>query len=236
MTNIENNDKITNISAEKNDDDNAINVKKRVIPLIHYKLNPILSTSILNYLSIGISLAIFGCDKKNFFKLQGHRPLRINYYFVSAIILYISGIFDWIDGKELLFLVDFILSFYFFSLYFLEENENKLKIIKNSEKTIEKSRDEDELYGTFYVTLFLLFLCIAVSYKNKGKFYIIDYSVLVLGFIFLFLHRYFDAGWMEDAYSYIFIADGILFWISGLLKMIDNVMNNHSIIFISPTD
>ena len=230
MTNIENNDKITNISAEKNDDDNAINVKKRVIPLIHYKLNPILSTSILNYLSIGISLAIFGCDKKNFFKLQGHRPLRINYYFVSAIILYISGIFDWIDGKELLFLVDFILSFYFFSLYFREETEKKLAL------TIAIESKNDELQGTFYVTLFLFFLCIAVSYKNKGKFYIIDYSVLVLGFIFLFLHRYFDAGWMEDAYSYIFIADGILFWISGLLKMIDNVMNNHSIVLISPTD
>ena len=230
MTNIENNDKITNISAEKNDDDNAINVKKRVIPLIHYKLNPILSTSILNYLSIGISLAIFGCDKKNFFKLQGHRPLRINYYFVSAIILYISGIFDWIDGKELLFLVDFILSFYFFSLYFREETEKKLAL------TIAIESKNDELQGTFYVTLFLFFLCIAVSYKNKGKFYIIDYSVLVLGFIFLFLHRYFEAGWMEDAYSYIFIADGILFWISGLLKMIDNVMNNHSIILISPTD
>ena len=230
MTNIENNDKITNISAEKNDDDNAINVKKRVIPLIHYKLNPILSTSILNYLSIGISLAIFGCDKKNFFKLQGHRPLRINYYFVSAIILYISGIFDWIDGKELLFLVDFILSFYFFSLYFREESEKKLAL------TIAIESKNDELQGTFYVTLFLFFLCIAVSYKNKGKFYIIDYSVLVLGFIFLFLHRYFNAGWMEDAYSYIFIADGILFWISGLLKMIDNVMNNHSIILISPTD
>ncbi len=230
MTNIENNDKITNISAEKNDDDNAINVKKRVIPLIHYKLNPILSTSILNYLSIGISLAIFGCDKKNFFKLQGHRPLRINYYFVSAIILYISGIFDWIDGKELLFLVDFILSFYFFSLYFREETEKKLAL------TIAIESKNDELQGTFYVTLFLFFLCIAVSYKNKGKFYIIDYSVLVLGFIFLFLHRYFDAGWMEDAYSYIFIADGILFWISGLLKMIDNVMNNHSIILLSPTD
>ena len=230
MTNIENNDKITNISAEKNDDDNAINVKKRVIPLIHYKLNPILSTSILNYLSIGISLAIFGCDKKNFFKLQGHRPLRINYYFVSAIILYISGIFDWIDGKELLFLVDFILSFYFFSLYFREETEKKIAL------TIAIESKNDELQGTFYVTLFLFFLCIAVSYKNKGKFYIIDYSVLVLGFIFLFLHRYFNAGWMEDAYSYIFIADGILFWISGLLKMIDNVMNNHSIILISPTD
>ena len=230
MTNIENNDKITNVSAEKNDEDNTINVKKRVIPLIHYKLNPILSTSILNYLSIGISLAIFGCDKKNFFKLQGHRPLRINYYFVSAIILYISGIFDWIDGKELLFLVDFILSFYFFSLYFREETEKKLAL------TIAIESKNDELQGTFYVTLFSFFLCIAVSYKNKGKFYIIDYSVLVLGFIFLFLHRYFGAGWMEDAYSYIFIADGILFWISGLLKMIDNVMNNHSIVLISPTD
>ena len=158
MTNIENNDKITNISAEKNDDDNAINVKKRVIPLIHYKLNPILSTSILNYLSIGISLAIFGCDKKNFFKLQGHRPLRINYYFVSAIILYISGIFDWIDGKELLFLVDFILSFYFFSLYFREETEKKLALTIAIESKMTNYKEHFmSLYSYFsFALLFLI--------------------------------------------------------------------------------
>ena len=226
-------DKVTNISEEqKPKNDIEIGMKKKFIPLINYKINPLLSSSILNYMTIGISLAIFGCAKREFFKLHIHPEFCQKYYFISGIILYISGILDWYEGKELLYLVDFVLAFYFESLY-LFEIRNKT----NYYFRIFGGLDENEkLHGTFYIILFLLFLCIAISYKNKGKFYIVDHAVLFIGFIFKFLHKYFGSEWIEEAYSYIFIVTGALFWLTGLLKMIDNFLTNFSLKFLYPSD
>ena len=231
MSNQDEHDKVTNVSEPNKNEENIINVKNKIIPFINYKLNPILSASILNYLAIGISLAIIGLSEKKFLKLEEMKSqFYLKYHFVSGIILYISGIFDWLEGKELLYLVDFILSLYFLTLYFKEDNPNQL-LINN-----DNINENYKLNGTFNVILFLLFLCITVSYKDKGKFFIAIYGVLAIGFIFLFLYKYFEVNWMKDAYSYIFIGDGILFWIAGLMKMIDSIMNNHSIILIAPTD
>ena len=218
-------DKATNISDDKNKKkDNADNSKKKVIPLINYKINPLLSYSILNYLAIGISMAMHGCVKRKFFKLDETKiAFYSKYYLVSAIILYISGIFDWYDGKELLYLVDFVLSFFFLYLY-LSDVSNDITFFN----VVGTSNSNEKLQGTFYIMFFLLFFCIGISYKNKSKFLIINYAALFIGFIFLFLHKYFQNDWLEDAYSYMFIIIGGFFWISGLLKMIDSFMTSDS--------
>ena len=229
-------DKVTNISEEKKlKNDVEVVVKKKIIPLINYKINPLLSSSILNYLAIGINLAIFGCVKKEFFKLHLHKEFYSKYYLVSGIFLYISGLFDWYDGKELLYLVDFILSFFFVSLFFFENRNEELNCFKFF-KIFNEVGENEKLHGTFYILLFLFFFCIAISYKNKGKFYIVDHASLFIGFIFLFLHKYFDKTWLLETYSYIFIISGGLFWLTGLLKMIDNFLINNSLIFLYPSD
>ena len=225
---IRNDDKITNVSEENNKKtDIEIRIKNdKIIPLINYKLHPILASSILNYLAIGISSAIYGCVKLDYFKLQAHPSFYSKYYFISGIVLYISGVFDWYDGKDLLYLVDFILSFFFLSEYL--SDKEYFKIIESAEN--------EELRGTFFVAMFLLFLCIAISYINKGKFYIVDQAAIFIGFIFLFLYKYFEKEWLEKAYSYIFIVIGALFWISALLKMIDNLKGDDSLPFLNPSD
>ena len=230
---IKNADRITNISEEinnKNDIEVIINNnnKKKIIPLINYKLHPILASSILNYLAIGISSAIYGCVKLDYFKLESHPSFYSKYYFISGIVLYISGIFDWYDGKDLLYLVDFILSFFFLSEYLSLSGLEFFKVIDSAEN--------EQLRGTFFVGMFLLFLCIAISYINKGKFYILDQAAIFIGFIFLFLYKYFEKEWIEKVYSYIFIIIGALFWITALLKMIDNLKGDESLPFLNPTD
>ena len=228
---IKNDDKITNVSEEKNkNNDMEIGVKHQLIPLINYKLNPILSSSILNYIFIGISFSILGCINLEFFKLNTSLKFCSKYYLITGIVLYITGIFDWYDGKDILYLVDFILSFYFISLNIIEDNEY-FKISKDV------NTENEKLRGTFYLTLFLLFLCIAIAYKNKGKYYLVVQSALTIGFIFLFLYKYFgEPNWIEKVYSYAFIVIGCLFWLTGLFKMIDNLMSSKTLIFLYPTD
>ena len=227
-------DKLTDIPEEVKKKNGAeINVNQKTIPLINYKLNPILSSSILNYLFIGISLAMYGCVKRKFFNLDETKAAFYSkYYLASGIILYVSGIFDWYDGKELLFLVDFILSFFFICLYLLEGSNDEVKYFQ----IIESAPPNEKLRGTFCIFLFLLFFCIGISYIKKAKFYIANYAALFIGYIFLFLYKYFQKDWIEDAYSYIFIITGGLFWITALLKMIDNFMTDRSIICLSPSD
>jgi hypothetical protein len=224
-------DNITEIPEEqKKKEYSEVGVKKKIIPLLNYKLNPILSAAILNYLFIGISMAIFGCEKINLLQFDNHIDFYKKYYLISGIVLYISGIFDWYDGKELLFLVDFVLSFFLISEFLSNTttNENFFHITGVPEN--------EKLRGTFYVIFFLFFFCISISYKNKGKLYIVDHATLFIGFIFLFLYKYFEQDWMSEAYSYSFIVIGGLFWLTGLLKMIDNLMTNKSIILLMPSD
>ena len=227
---IKNDDKVTNISEEKNKkNDMEIGVKHQLIPLINYKLNPILSSSILNYIFIGISFPIFGCIKLKYLKLNENLKFCSKYYLITGIVLYITGILDWYDGKDILYLVDFILSFYFICLNIIEDNEYfKIATGENAEN--------EKLRGTFYLTLFLFFLCIAIAYKNKGKFYLVVQSSLVIGYIFLFLYKYFENEWMEKIYSFAFIIIGCLFWLTGLFKMIDNLLSSKTLIFLYPSD
>ena len=63
-----------------------------------------------------------------------------------------------------------------------------------------------------------------------------DQAAIFIGFIFLFLYKYFEKEWLEKAYSYIFIVIGALFWITALLKMIDNLKGDDSLPFLNPTD
>ena len=211
--------------SEKNADDNKKIRQKIITPYIVYRKYPFVSTSIINYLAIGICLFIFGVTNLEWFKSNTNSLFYVGYYLFSGIILYIIGLINWYEGKELIFLVDFIYSLYFIILFLLE---NKTFAITENEN--------DQLHGTFYVIFTCLIICITISNINKGKIYIINYAILFFGYLFLFFHKYIDISWAIKVYSFIFIVSGALFWIIGLLKIIDNSLENRSISILQPSD
>ena len=211
--------------SEKNADDNKKIRRKIITPYIVYRKYPFVSTSIINYLVIGICLFIFGVTNLEWFKSNTNSLFYVGYYLFSGIILYIIGLINWYEGKELIFLVDFIYSLYFIILFLLE---NKTFAITENEN--------DQLHGTFYVIFSCLIICITISNIHKGKIYIINYAILFFGYLFLFFHKYIDISWAIKVYSFIFIVSGALFWIIGLLKIIDNGLENRSISILQPSD
>lgn len=200
--------------------------KKAIIPFINYRKVNIFATSIINYFFIGICLFVFGCENLKFFKLDEYYEFCNGYYLISGIVLYFIGIFDWYVGKDLVFLIDFIYSFYFVSLYLIK--------IKLGEIPVKHS--DDKLFGSFYAIFFCFIIVIAASYKNKGKIYMIDYTVLFCGYLFLFIYKYSDVDWIKNTFSYIFIVSGGFFWITGILKLIDNFLNEQSIQVLNPNE
>ena len=219
------NDENIKINTNKNNHDIILNLRKKsFIPLISYKkLN--FHSSVINYFAIGICLFVNGCLNLEWFKSNYNEEFYVGYYLISGIVLYIVGILNWYEGKELVFLIDFIYSFYFIALFMI-----KYEIFKITDN------DNDKLHGSFYVIFFCLIICITISSKNKGIWYTLNYIVLFIGYLFLFFFKYYDKKWIKDAYSYIFIISGALFWITGLLKIIDNDLAENSITILQPSD
>ena len=214
----------SNISRKKKDTKLIIKNKTSIIPLISYKkLN--VNVSVINYFTLGICLFVKGVLDLEWFKSNSNEEFYIGYFLIAGIILYIVGIFNWYEGKELIFLIDFIFSFYFILLFML--NNKKFQITDN---------ENEKLHGTFYVIIFFLIICIAVSSKNKGILYTINYIILFIGYFFLFVFKYNDVKWIQKTYSYIFIVSGALFWLTGLLKIIDNDLLDVPIPFLQPSD
>lgn len=224
---IEKKEEYNKIDVSQKNKDNKKNKQKIISPYIVYKKFPFVSASIINYLAIGISLIVYGIKDLEWFKSNTNYLFYIGYYLFSSIILYIVGIINWYEGKELIFLVDFIYSFYFICLFLLEK---KLFTITENEN--------DQLQGTFYVILSCLIICITISNLHKGKIFIVIYAILFFGYLFLFFDKYIDKdiGWMKKVHSYIFIVSGGLFWIIGILKIIDDGLENCSITPLEPTD
>jgi hypothetical protein len=198
------------------------------MPLINYRKISNLSDSTINYFVISITLFINSATELDWFKLKEYANFSLSYFLFAGVCLYIVGILNWYEGKELLFLFDFIFAFYFLSSFFC----NNLYFINIPEKS---ANDNDKLQGIFYILFFAFLLIIGLSAKTKGIIYVIDYAVLFLGFVFLFAYKYFGNKVIKYIYSYIFIVAAALLWVTGILKLINNGLSK-SISFLDPTD
>ena len=198
------------------------------MPLINYRKISNLSDSTINYFVISITLFINSATELDWFKLKEYANFSLSYFLFAGVCLYIVGILNWYEGKELLFLFDFIFAFYFLSSFFC----NNLYFINIPEKS---ANDNGKLQGIFYILFFAFLLIIGLSAKTKGIIYVIDYAVLFLGFVFLFAYKYFGNKWIKYIYSYIFIVAAALLWVTGILKLINNGLAK-SIAFLDPTD
>ena len=74
-----------------------------------------------------------------------------------------------------------------------------------------------------------MILFVAISSKSKGILYIIDFSLLFIGYFGLFLYKYISKDFIKKIYSYIFIVTGFVFWLTGILILIDNILPESTI-------
>ena len=84
------------IDVSQKNTDNKTNRQKIISPYIVYRKYPFVSTSIINYLAIGICLFVYGITNLEWFKsnLNSNNLFYIGYYLFSGIILYIIGIIN----------------------------------------------------------------------------------------------------------------------------------------------
>jgi hypothetical protein len=227
----DNNDKNTEIPEN-------IEVKEKkeiTLPLINIRKVSNLSDSIINYFVIAISLFLYSSYNLEWFSLKEPEGKKfiMGYFIISGITLYVIGVLNWYEGKELLFLFDFTFSFLFVALFLsgLSETEKSFGDISS-----DFGLENPKLQGLFYIILFCFMIIIGISAKDKGLLFPINYGVLFVGFVFLFADKFFDIKWLKLVHAYAFIIAAAIMWVTGILKLINNGMVNKSIKVLEPTD
>ena len=124
-------------------------------------------------------------------------------------------------------------------LYFKKNVENMDLFLKNqnlgSISDYLGTYNNDKLQGIFYIMLFCLILVIGISSKEKGLIYIIYYAVLFISYVFLFAYKFFKNDIIKTIDCYMFIVCGALYWITGVLKMLNSSLKNN-IKILEPSD
>lgn len=161
---------------------------------------------------MAIGFFMFGCINAKIFKNENDIFLFWN-IMVAGITQIALGVYDWYKGKSLYILINFSYGLLFISWFM------KNKLIED--KSIDLKKDE-EYEGALYIIWFILTIIIVIGLKNKGIIYIIDFLILSIGFIFLFLDKYIDEKWSKKTYGIIFIASGGLFWLTGVLRILNH--------------
>ena len=213
-----------NEEKEEKQEKKELEQNKKEVPFINIRKISTLSDSVINYFVISISLFMYSAYNLGWFDLQKSDKFVIGYYIFAGIALYIIGVLNWYEGKELLFLFDFIFSFYFIILFF--------------KKQITVTEVENlKLEGLFYILFFAFILIIGISSKEKGIIFTINYGVVFFGFVFLFADKFFNNNKViKYIHCYAFIVSAGLLWAIGVLKLINNGLLNKSIIILDPSD
>jgi hypothetical protein len=228
-----------NLEINKNKDNTKPpeeKVIKNEIPKMNIRKISTLSDSIINYFSIGICLFLNSAYNLGWLELDHNKKFSFAFFIFAAGVIYVIGIFNWYEGKEILFLFDFILSFYFLTIYFKEENY--IKILGKFNGNIFDSNENYKLQGIFYILIFCLFFIKGFSAFKKGIIYIVNYFILFVGFVFLFIDFYWEKkyNWIDDVHYYIFLVSGALMWIIGILKIVNQGFLSKDIVLLGQTD
>ena len=82
------------------------------------------------------------------------------------------------------------------------------------------------------------FFILGLSAFKKGWIYIINYFILFLGFVFLFIDFYLDREYdrIKKIHCYIFIVSGAIMWVIGILKFINQGFLSKDIFLLGQTD
>ena len=213
---------MTEIDENKKDDLNRAleDIQKTVI---HVKCRNQLSDSIVNYFTMAIGFYMFGCIKAQIFKNENDKFLYWN-IMVAGIAQIALGVYDWYKGKSLYILINFSYGLLFISWFM------KNKLIEDHQSI--DIKEDEEYEGALYIIWFILTIIIVFGLKNKGILYIIDFLILAIGFIFLFLDKYIDKNWSKKTYGIIFIVSGGLFWLTGVLRIFNHFYLENKLSFV----
>ena len=199
------------------------NLEKKITGLLfHVRLDNQLSDSILNYFSMLVALFFYVWCYAELTFAKNTESLIYEIIFICGIVQIILAIYDWYKGKSLTLFTNILFGLLFISWYY------KYK------KILKKNSDyQDKKYeGVIYILFTVIAITILIASKNKGIMYPINYLALVVAFAFMIVDKYVNRDWCKQTFSYSFVVSGGLFWITGLMRLLNSQFLNKRFILV----
>ena len=190
--------------------------------IFNIRLKNNLSDSILNYFTMSIGLFFYGSIYAKIIVKDNTKPFFYELIMFSGILQIILGIFDWYKKKTKTLLTNTLFGILFISWYF------KYKYILKDNPDVKDKKYE----GVFYILFIVLSALLIIASKNKGPMYSINFLALVVAFVFEVVDKYANKKKKKKTYGYAFIVSAGLFWITGIMRILNNQFLNRRLVFV----
>ena len=185
--------------------------KELNFPIINIRRVISISESTVNYFILGLCFAIYGFIDIGWFGIgnPNFTEFKNGIFLLSGICLGIIGLFDWYNGRTISFLIDFNFGLLFISYYLY---------------SLGSQDDLKKFEAVLYILFFIFIFCVLICSKDKGILFIFDYVVLFIGYVFLFVRNYWETyRWLRNITCYIFLVMTAFFWVTGILKLLNDL-------------
>ena len=190
--------------------------------IFNIRLKNNLSDSILNYFTMSIGLFFYGCIYAKIIVKDNTKSFYYELIMLSGIMQIILGIFDWYKKKTKTLLTNTLFGFLFISWNL------KYQYILSGNPDYKDKKYE----GIFYISFIVLSALLIFASKNKGPMYSINFLALVVAFVFEVVDKYANKSWAKKTYGYAFIVSGGLFWITGIMRILNNQFLNRTLVLV----
>ena len=204
---------------------NTINNLK--FPMVNIRRTSNLAVAPINTFSLAIMLFMFAAPLMHWCKLKS--PTFGVSLACGGVCLYIMGIYNWYQNKNILCFIDFMFSFLNLLIcYFVRTVEDK-----SDEKLV--AIFENYMIATFFVLILVALAALAVASKKKGLIHLVYLGLLILSDVFIIVWIYrFEKGdkhlkRLRKVAGYFMFVASLALWYTGVGRFINEIFHTNMI-------
>ena len=204
---------------------NTINNLK--FPLVNIRRTSNLAVAPINTFSLAIMLFMFAAPLMHWCSLKS--PTFGVSLACGGVCLYIMGIYNWYQNKNILCFIDFMFSFLNLLIcYFVRTVEDK-----SEEKLV--AIFENYMIATFFVLILVALAALAVASKKKGLIHLVYLGLLILSDVFIIVWIYrFEKGdkhlkRLRKVAGYFMFVASLALWYTGVGRFINEIFHTNMI-------
>ncbi len=211
--------------------DNIYNYDNFPLPIINIKKISHSFISPINTFALAISLFMLSLPLLGWSDFRS--PILSTSLLIGGICEYIMGIFNWYQGKTIIYFINFIFGLMNLLIYYSYEFA-KYEIIVNE-------NFESYLIGTFFVIYLVILLSLFYICKKKALIYKMNLGILIVSDIFIIAWQYIskNESWykkkdIKKVTGYFLFFASLTIWFNGIGNLWNEIFRSEFVPMMKP--